>query len=149
MTSLYPKLFQDHSTRYISVDHGKIKIPDNIFRPDLRFGWRKRGEREEYSIFCRPASRVNTTLDLGFASVIDPPNPRSNAASAIYYLPNDLSFAPHPRVALCVPLGSKYRDGLSSRDIPSIATAFPSGWWFSRRRARSKCEADIRISDSP
>lgn len=105
----------------ILMDRAKIKISNEIFRPDLPdlTGWRKREERKEYSIFCRPALRVNATLDLGFASVVDPPNPRPNAASAIYYLPNDLSFAHHPRVALCVPLGSKYRGGLSSRDIPS------------------------------
>lgn len=69
-------------------EHGKYSIPASF---DLRR-------------YTRERERVRETLNL------DPPNPRipnTSALPPIYYLPNDLSFAHHPRVALCVPLGSE------------------------------------------
>jgi len=57
MTSLYPKLFQDHLTRYISVDHGKIKIPDNIFHPDLRWLTKTRGAWGIFNILSTCVTR--------------------------------------------------------------------------------------------
>ena len=147
ITPLYRKLFQNHPTRYIAMDQAKIKILDEIFRPDLPdlTGWRKM--RRAWGIFnisptcvtrerCKRDPRPQLRLCCRPLWISKP-----NAVSAIYYLPNDLSFAHHPRVELCVPLGSKYRNGLSSRNIPSTMNGVsPQRWRFSRCRAQSNAK---------